>query len=375
MSSSPLTTQEQACISMKFLSKMSLRYQETCAWYRKWVVENPDVVSQVEKTFRVLSYCITGFTDNGQILSEFVYALSNLLVFFNDSILRRASASLSPKISLSQDRLRRWLTILDHVEVFFELASKQVWGETGKWIVIAAIQLLRTIFRLVLLCRLKSGIQSSPPIPNLNRKNLPPVQREPSADAEVDGDLTMAPFPLGPDQPQSLTFEGRRSGRVVRSLHATPDIGLRTWKLPQTEQPSRIEEDLGMTELAGISLMGETLYISRPLIHLSSLFVWGWSSWKPWLLSIAADTISLKMMQRDEKSKLNSKEKSELHNRKMMLLFYLLRSPCYNTVTRTRLKSLLQSVGGTVPGARLLTKPILEYLPVWQKIYSYNWGN
>lgn len=89
--------------------------------------------------------------------------------------------------------------------------------------------IFRTIFRLVLLCRLKSGIQSSPPIPNLNRKNLPPVQREPSADAEVDGDLTMAPFPLGPDQPQSVTFEGRRSGRVVRSLHASKSETIFFW--------------------------------------------------------------------------------------------------------------------------------------------------
>nr|XP_054761285.1 peroxisomal membrane protein PEX16-like [Lytechinus pictus] len=152
-------------------------------------------------------------------------------------------------------------------------------------------------------------------------------------------------------------------------------MALRTWKLPQTEQPFRIEEDLGMTELAGMSLMGETLYISRPLIHLSSLFVWGWSSWKPWLLSITTDIVSLEMMQRNEKSKFTSKEKSELYNRKLMLLFYLLRSPCYNTITRTRLESLLKSVGGTVPLANMLTKPILEYLPIWQKIYSYNWGN
>nr|XP_054761774.1 peroxisomal membrane protein PEX16-like [Lytechinus pictus] len=375
MSDSPLNTQEQACISMKYLGKMCLRYQETCAWYRKWVVENPDVVSQVEKTFRVLSYCITGFTDDGQILSEFVYALSNLLVFFNDNILRRASANLQPKISLSQDRLRRLLTILDHVSVFFELASKQFWGESGKWTVIAAIQLLRTIFRLVLLRRLKAGMQSSPPIPTLNRKNLPPVQKESSADTEGEGDHTRAPFTLGAVQPLPRTFEGRRSRRVVRSLHATPDMALRTWKLPQTEQPFRIEEDLGMTELAGMSLMGETLYISRPLIHLSSLFVWGWSSWKPWLLSITADIVSLEMMQRDEKSKFTSKEKSELYNRKLMLLFYLLRSPCYNTITRTRLESLLKSVGGTIPLASMLTKPILEYLPIWQKIYSYNWGN
>eukprot|EP00057_Strongylocentrotus_purpuratus_P006212 XP_011660686.1 PREDICTED: uncharacterized protein LOC105436632 [Strongylocentrotus purpuratus] len=40
------------------------------------------------------------------------------------------------------------------------------------------------------------------------------------------------------------------------------------------------------------------------------------------------------MMQRDEKFRLNSKEKSKLHNRRLMLLFYLLRSPCYNSVTR-----------------------------------------
>lgn len=359
---------------------MSSKYKESCAWYRKWVVQNPEVVSQVEKTFRVLSYCLSGFTDDNQILSELVYALSNLLVFFNDNILRRAT--LTPKISLSQHRLQQWLTVLDNVEVFFELASNRVWGETGKWLVVAAIQLLRAIFRYILLCRLKSGMQSSPPIPPLDRKDIIPVtiapsvddMSDPDADSTVYGETGSVPDLVREHHLPPLTFEGRRSGRVIRSLHATPEMGLRTWKLPKEEQPIR-EEELGMTELAGFSLVGETLYISRPIIHLCCLFVWGWTSWKPWLLSIATDIASLEMMKQEKKVRFNSKEKAELVNRRLMLLFYLLRSPCYNSLTKKRLESFLRSVGSTVPFTRLITNPLIDYLPVWQGIYSYNWGH
>ncbi|XP_071493219.1 peroxisomal membrane protein PEX16-like [Diadema antillarum] len=367
--------------SMKLLRKLSLKYRETYDWYRKWVTQNPDIVSQVEKTFRVFSYLIAGFTDDSEILSEFVYALANLLVFFNDSIMRNARASLRPKLSLPQGRVIRWLTILDHIEVFFELASQSLWGQTGKWIVITVIEILRTIFRLVLLHHFKAGVQSSPPMQPLNRSLFTPptdhaqsdTSSSPDSSTQREGRENLATTATQ-HYPQPLTFEGKRSGRVVRCLHATPDVGLRSWKLPSESEPGS-EEEVSMTELAGFSLAAETLFITRPLLHLSCLLVWGLSSWKPWLLSLATDIVSLEMMKRDQKVRLTSKEKTHLVNRRLMLLIYLMRSPCYNVFTRSKLESFLRSTGQSIPCAALLTKPILEYLPTWQKIYFYTWAH
>ena len=35
---------------------------------------------------------------------------------------------------------------------------------------------------------------------------------------------------------------------------------------------------------------------------------------------------------------------------------------------------LLQLLAGHVPGIGLVTRPLMDYLPNWQKIYFYSWG-
>ena len=37
----------------------------------------------------------------------------------------------------------RWLTVIDHTEVFVEMAAAKSLGEAGRWLFIALIQILR----------------------------------------------------------------------------------------------------------------------------------------------------------------------------------------------------------------------------------------
>uniref|UniRef100_A0A8D0F5C5 Peroxisomal membrane protein PEX16 n=1 Tax=Strix occidentalis caurina TaxID=311401 RepID=A0A8D0F5C5_STROC len=203
------------------------------------------------------------------------------------------------------------------------MGTARVWGEMGRWTIIVLIQLAKAILRLLLLLWYKAGIQTSPPIVPLNREQQQPLH--PQDDSS------------GKDQ----TYVGRRSSRVVRSLQSTPSLQSRHWGSPQQreESQSRRAEEMNQppTPLGLQETIAESLYVTRPLLHLLSLGVWGQRSWKPWLLSAVLDISSL---------------------------------------------SLLRAPAGLLLKISLLTevasgdwvRPLMDYLPAWQKIYFYNWG-
>ncbi|XP_072033914.1 peroxisomal membrane protein PEX16-like [Amphiura filiformis] len=373
-----------AVVPEKLWENLLRKYKEAWDWYEKWVRQHPETVSNVERTFRIVSYLLSGAGDDDQVLAELVFSLSNLLVFFNDGILRRASSIFRTQLSLSQQQLMRWLTVIDHVEVFVELAAARMWGEIGRWVVIAIIQLMRSLLRLFLLYRYKAGIQPNPPFPPLNREKVVKTQEQENSmsspqrgksQLETKENRPESTNAAGDNRPE-VTFVGQRSGRIVRTLKSAPDLTQRTWKLPNTQEkdPEDVPvENLLPSELLGLPLTGECIHISRPLAHLAALLLWGQYSWKPWLLSFTLDVASIKLL--DQSTQYNRQEKAELKKRTFLLLFYLLRSPCFDKYTRTRLLGMMEKFGNTVPGMGFIMKSMMEYLPVWQRIYFYTWSH
>ncbi|XP_035674304.1 peroxisomal membrane protein PEX16-like isoform X1 [Branchiostoma floridae] len=357
--------------------------------YRKFVSSNPDITSQLESSFRVVSYFIAGRFQNSSELAELVYSASNLIVLLNDGILRKA-AKLKTAVSLSQRRIMTLLTVLEYVEVFAEIGAARLWGELGRWIVIAAIQLAKVALRGLLLFKYQAGIVRTPPITPLDRDaDLPDAflkscKDKKSSEALEMEDLDQVFVKKAEEQgrlPQ-VTFMGTRSGRKVRSLTATPPLSMRDWKLPgmrsdspsgRTKTVSSLEhQNLPPTPLGGLRLAGEALHVFRPLVYLSSLAVCGRSSWKPWLLSFLTDVSSLALM--GDTKDLNLLEKAELKRRSLVLLFYILRSPFYDKYAQAKIILFLRLLASTVPGVGLIIEPLIGYLPNWQRTYFYNWG-
>ncbi|XP_019626507.1 PREDICTED: peroxisomal membrane protein PEX16-like [Branchiostoma belcheri] len=358
--------------------------------YRKFVSSNPDITSQLESSFRVVSYFIAGRFQNSSELAELVYSASNLIVLLNDGILRKA-AKLKTSMSLPQKRIMTLLTVLEYVEVFAEIGAARLWGELGRWIVIAAIQIAKVALRALLLFKHQAGIVRTPPITPLDREaDLPDAflksckDKRKSAESLEMEDLDQVFVQKAEEQgrvPQ-VTFMGTRSGRKVRSLTATPPLSLRDWKLPgfhrdspagRTKTVSSLEQqNLPPTRLGGARLVGEALHVFRPLVYLSSLATCGRASWKPWLLSFLTDVSSLALM--GDTKDLNLLEKAELKRRSLMLLFYILRSPFYDKYAQAKIILFLRLLASTVPGVGLIIEPLIGYLPNWQRTYFYNWG-
>ncbi|TST73088.1 Peroxisomal membrane protein PEX16 [Bagarius yarrelli] len=298
----------------------------------------------------------TGRFSASHELSELVYSASNLLVLLNDDILRKALSRTLP-MSLSQQRLLTWLSVLEYVEVFTEMAAAKLWREPGRWLVVVLIQIAKAILRILLLFWYKSGIQTSPPIT--------PLDRDTQLYDREQGSMV-----------EDVSFVGQRSGRVVRPLKSASSLQSQLWSSLSRESKQREQEDHLQTSPTHLGLqetIAESLYITRPIVHLAALGLCGRRSWKPWLISGILEITSFSLLS-DTTKTLNRRERAEMRRRAFLLLYYLLRSPFYDRYSEAKILFLLRFLTDYIPGVGLVARPLMEYLPIWQKIYFYNWG-
>ena len=320
--------------------------------YRKWVIENPQLLADVEKTVQCLSYFTAGHFHNSTFVSELIYSASNLIVLFND-LLMCSGRCLYLKFPQFESKIKIWLTVVEYTETLLEISAKRLWGQTGRWFIITAIQIFKAVLRLLLVHAYKERVVRNPPIQPLNREKL----------SESDDEKLKEGFTL------------KRSGTVVRSVRGTGSVQMRTWEPLASNANDNVNLNNSPASVKKLKL-AESLYIVKPLLHLGYVSLTGEKQWPPWLLSLAVDLLSMKLFNSEAKTVSFSKEEEkELFARRLALLLYILKSPFYDKYSCAGIYAALTALSNNVPLARLIAEPIKKYLPHWQNTYFYMWSS
>lgn len=324
------------------------------------MAKNPDVVGDFETTAKWVSYFVAGRISNSNVLSELVYTLSNILVFYNDRIIDKARGANENSVIRLQSglcyRLKVTLTTLEYCEVFIEISARRLFGQTGKWLVIALIQIAKAAGRLFLLKHSTLDIITSPPITALNRRALS-KQRKPEASAAESL----------PQSEHSITFQLKRSGRLIRKVEGAPPIQYRDFKLHVDNA------DAAKTQIPRELLKAEYLYIAKPLIHLAAVGLFGQRSWKQYMIAFSIDLYSVHVY-RQHRHLMSQQQKLELSRRCINLMYFLVRSPFYENYSKSRIERVLGFVADHVPIAKVVAGPLKDYIPQWQDTYFYLWS-
>lgn len=266
------------------------------------------------------------------------------------------------------------------------------------------------MIKLVLLLKHKQGIQRQQPILPLDRRsdltclqrnhnanpsnNLRQLEREAEIEAEAlsqevheeeevlvedSGIPSPGSSDSGLESPEDTTQTLRRSGRVMRTLEKAPPRSKRTWMLPTNDYRfkqmlERNKRDAPPSPLTDQQVLGEVLHIIRPVAHLGAIASFGATAWAPWVLSLGLDAASLKLLHEPADKMWTLNESVELGQRSFALLLYLLRSPFYDRYTKERILRILSLLADNIPLFGRLIRPLVAYLPEWQKTYFYVWG-
>ena len=258
------------------------------------------------------------------------------------------------------------------------------------------------MIRLVLLLKYNQGIQRQQPLLPLDRhSDLVCLQRNHNGnmnnnrqqlqlerEAEIEAEAEQVPVVANANasgesatnsDADDATQTLRRSGRVMRTLEKAPPRSKRTW-LPPTHDPmfrqmiNRSKANAPPSLLEDHQIIGEVLHIIRPVAHLSSVALFGETAWTPYLFSLGLDVSSLKLLHEPANKMWTHNETVELGQRSFALLLYLLRSPFYDNYTKERILRTLSFLADKIPIFGRLIRPLVSYLPEWQKTYFYVWG-
>lgn len=127
---------------------------------------------------------------------------------------------------------------------------------------------------MLLVFKHKQLISQSPPIAPINRKTWTQTDDD-QVTNQTNNFTTNSAF----------TFTLKRSGKVIRKVEGAPPIHLRSWK-PLAEEALHVQS---IPKIGTIFTLAESLYIFKPLLHLTCSSVVGMNTWKSYSLSLLLD--------------------------------------------------------------------------------------
>lgn len=355
--------------------------------YKLWVRKNKDFVHSLESLANGLTWLLPERFSNSEIGPEAVYAFLGIVSALNQHIIDRNPGKLQPSGSEEQIPWSLCISMLKDLETLVEVAAEHFYGKDGKWNFLAIMEFMKAMVRLGSFR--DSGYQlllQGGEVHNLKKLHVVPG-------AHVDGlrNPVMSAGYCGPGQLHHLNGQIPRSleGRAMAALNRFGDKARMASdqnafnKSMLFKKPS-LASILSQSGVYGMSfVVGEALFILRPLIYVLLIRKHGTQAWKPWLLSFATELTGLSLLlygtnsggrMGDKLYHLSTPEKDEIKRRKLIWALYVMRDPFFTKHTKNRLEKTDKYLS-QFPFIGFISGKIIELLVGAQTRYTYTSGS
>ncbi|XWS45996.1 hypothetical protein CRYUN_Cryun14cG0027000 [Craigia yunnanensis] len=300
--------------------------------YKTWVRRNKDYVHSLESLANGLTWLLPERFSTSEIGPEAVTAILGILTAINEHIIdtapnERHAVSADP----SSFPYGLCISALKDLETLVEVVAEQYYGDK-KWNFIAVTEAIKLIVRLALFRN--SGYKML-----LHGGETPNVEENSdntSSQHRIGGFLK----PGGHHEPGWLEknhgqnpwdLEGRALSALSRFGGSARMISNPVWMLRIQQQHAIMEPPTSIIKRSTLSMLlsekgvngalfvlGEVLFITRPLIYVLFIRRYGIRSWIPWFLSLAMDFIGIGFLSksgrggREQQFHLSASEKDEV---------------------------------------------------------------
>ncbi|KAJ7299433.1 hypothetical protein O6H91_Y233100 [Diphasiastrum complanatum] len=395
--------------------------------YTSWVRRNQQWLSSLESVANTLTWLLPERLANSEVAPEAVSTLVGLLTVLNRYIIEttplmppnQASASLGQH-SVSAPKQQKcfpWsfmLSIVKEFDVLVEVTADYFLGNETKWTPIAMNEAVKTLIRIIIFHNsgyriLLDGGETQNLEDNIGKEETSMRDnREMVSSARND---RTSPFTAGKSHskgndkdiknPSSQSMETWAKQSLVKFGERVGGMGRPSWSQSQllSARPSEVSQAGDSKKLIAVTrnrgyidklvMVGEVLFVLRPLIYVLLIRRYGLRSWKPWLSSIFLDlaAVNLQVFNDRARSKielaqggitsfvpLSDPEKQELRRRRLLLALHLFRDPFFSKYSRPRLE-YMERLFKPLPVVGFLSEKALEFLYGIQGFYSYTSGS
>jgi peroxin-16 len=279
------------------------------------------------------------------------------------------------------------LTSLQHLELFAEVAAQHRLGSTGKWFTVALVEFLKALVRLGLLATHGGRMIKNQKVPEraevicddnmhlFNAETIAKLQRQSNA-ANLTKQQEVSDVLLLRDQDDSYSSSPLST---ERKKPARETIFRRNYSNNRPPQPSQQNSNqhpasndrANIGGHKGLTLLGELLYIFRPLIYLGAMYLWGTRSWRAWTLSLAVDVGSWAASSKAQQPGTNP----ELARRTAQWGYYLVRSPLYEALLASCVLRWIVRFLKRLPFVTTAIDIVKSYVEAYRERYFYISGS
>ncbi|XP_061347673.1 peroxisome biogenesis protein 16-like [Gastrolobium bilobum] len=349
--------------------------------YKRWVRQNRDYVHSLESLANGLTWLLPERFSESEIGPEAVTTILGIITAINGHIIDTTpNQNIRGYVEPYSFPYPLCLSALKDLETLVEVVAQHYYGDDKKWNFLAVTEATKVLVRLSLFR--KSGY-----------KMLLHGGETSNDETHLDSFTTQHQNNLG-ENPWNL--EGRALS-ALSSFGEKARMGLDAVWLRRVQHQkaiieptvSRVERPTLFTMLSkrglrgALFLIGEVLFISRPLIYVLCIRKYGIRSWTPWFLSLAVDCVANSILSvvttsviggKEQMFHLSAPEKDEVKRRKLLFVLYLMRDPFFSKYTRRRLEST-EKVLEPIPIIGFLTAKIVELMIGAQTRYTYMSGS